>query len=56
MNLSRTISLYIGRQFVFWVAVIFLTLLGLVLLIDTVELLRRSELIEALNQIQALNP
>jgi lipopolysaccharide export system permease protein len=40
--LSRTVSLYISRQFLQWFAIVFLTLLGLVLLIDAVELLRRS--------------
>ncbi|MEK9660183.1 MAG: LptF/LptG family permease, partial [Alphaproteobacteria bacterium] len=42
MHLSRNISFYIGRQFLFWFGVVFLTLLGLVVLIDTIELLRRS--------------
>jgi lipopolysaccharide export system permease protein len=42
MLLSRTVSFYIGRQFVFWFLVVFLTLLGLVVLVDAIELLRRS--------------
>lgn len=42
MFLSKTVSIYIGRQFLFWFSVVFMTLLGLVVLVDTIELLRRG--------------
>jgi lipopolysaccharide export system permease protein len=42
MYLSKTVTLYIGRLFLFWFAAVFFSLLGLVVLIDTVELLRRG--------------
>ena len=42
MRLSRTLSLYIGRQFLFWFLVTLGGLLAIVLLLDTVELLRRA--------------
>ncbi|MEZ5667153.1 MAG: LPS export ABC transporter permease LptG [Alphaproteobacteria bacterium] len=42
MRMSLTFSLYIGRQFLFWLAVIFLSLSVFVLMIDLVELLRRG--------------
>ena len=42
MYLSKTVTLYIGRQFLYWFSAVFFTLLGLVVLIDTIELLRRG--------------
>ncbi|MEE8393276.1 MAG: LPS export ABC transporter permease LptG [Rhodospirillales bacterium] len=42
MRLSTTLSLYIGRQFLFSFAAVFLMLLLLILLMDTIELLRRA--------------
>ena len=42
MRLSATFSLYVGRQFLFWLAAIFLSLAAFVLMIDLVELLRRG--------------
>jgi len=42
MRLSRTLSAYIGRQFLFWFVVTLGALLSIVLLLDTVELLRRA--------------
>src|SRR3546814_5850690 len=42
MFLSRTLSFYIGRQFLTWFAVMFFTILAVIVLIDAVELLRRG--------------
>lgn len=42
MKLSATLSSYFGRQFVFWVVGTFLAIMGIVFLIDLVELLRRA--------------
>jgi lipopolysaccharide export system permease protein len=42
MKLSATLSSYFGRQFVFWVIGTFLAIMGLVFLLDLVELLRRA--------------
>lgn len=42
MRLSTTMSLYIGRQFVASFFVIFFALLMLILLVDSIELLRRA--------------
>lgn len=42
MILSRTFSTYIARQFLFWFANVLFILLALILLFDTVELLRRA--------------
>lgn len=42
MRLSSTFSLYVGRQFLFWLAAVFLSLAVFVLMIDLVELLRRG--------------
>jgi lipopolysaccharide export system permease protein len=41
MRLSRTLSAYIGRQFLYWFACVFLSFLALVFVFDVVELLRR---------------
>ena len=42
MKLSATLSSYFGRQFVFWVISTFLAIMGIVFLLDLVELLRRA--------------
>lgn len=42
MRLFSTLSLYIGRQFLLWFAAALLSLLALIYLLDTVELLRRA--------------
>lgn len=42
MRLSLTLSTYITRQFLAGIAIVFVVLIGLVLLIDSVELLRRA--------------
>ena len=42
MGLTSVLSRYIGRQFLLWFTSLLLVLLGLILLIDTVELLRRA--------------
>ncbi len=42
MKLSPTLSVYIGRQFLLWFGIMFGGLAGLVLLFDTLELLRRA--------------
>ena len=42
MRLSTTLSLYITRQFLAGIALVFIVLVGLVFLIDSVELLRRT--------------
>jgi lipopolysaccharide export system permease protein len=42
VKLSATLSSYFGRQFVFWVVGTFLAIMGIVFLIDLVELLRRA--------------
>ncbi|HCP00312.1 MAG: LPS export ABC transporter permease LptG [Alphaproteobacteria bacterium] len=39
---SRTISLYILRQFLVWFAIMFMTIVAVIVLIDAVELLRRG--------------
>ena len=41
MRLSRTLSIYIGRQFLYWFACVFHALLALTFVFDLVELLRR---------------
>ena len=41
MRLSRTLSVYIGRQFLYWFACVFFSLLALAFVFDLVELLRR---------------
>ncbi|MBM3545334.1 MAG: LPS export ABC transporter permease LptG [Alphaproteobacteria bacterium] len=41
MRLSRTLSVYIGRRFLYWFACVFLSLLALTFVFDLVELLRR---------------
>ncbi|MBM3572112.1 MAG: LPS export ABC transporter permease LptG [Alphaproteobacteria bacterium] len=42
MRLSLTFSIYIGRVFLFWVAEVFASLLAIIFLFDTIELLRRA--------------
>ncbi|WP_042690852.1 LptF/LptG family permease, partial [Azospirillum sp. B506] len=42
MYSSPTLSRYIGRQFVVWFCLLMVILLAIVLLLDTVELLRRA--------------
>ena len=42
MTLSPTLFLYIGRQFLLWFAAVFVTMIAIIILIDAVELLRRS--------------
>lgn len=42
MRVSRTISGYLGRQFLTWFAIVFLGIAGLLLAVDAVELLRRA--------------
>lgn len=42
MFLSSTLTAYIGRQFLLWVIAIFLAMTAVILLVDTVELLRRA--------------
>jgi lipopolysaccharide export system permease protein len=42
MRLTTTLSRYIGRQFLIWFSVAFGGLVGLILLLDTVELMRRA--------------
>ncbi len=42
MKLSRMLSAYIGRQFLFWFACISLSLIALILMLDTLELFRRA--------------
>lgn len=42
MHISPTLSIYIGRNFLFWIAVVLSGLLVTVLLFDTIELLRRA--------------
>lgn len=42
MRLSNTLSLYLGRQFLAGIAFVFVVMMGLVLLVDVVEHLRRA--------------
>jgi lipopolysaccharide export system permease protein len=42
MRLSLTFSAYIGRVFWFWVATVFVSLIAIIFLFDTIELLRRA--------------
>lgn len=42
MKLSTTLSLYVGRQFLFWFACVLLTLVAIILLFDAIELFRRT--------------
>lgn len=42
MRLSNTFSLYVGRQFLFWLATVFISLSTFVVIIELVELLRRG--------------
>jgi len=42
MRLSPILTLYLGRQFLIWVAVVFVGLCGLVLMFDVIELIRRT--------------
>jgi lipopolysaccharide export system permease protein len=42
MTLSRTLFVYIGRQFLLWFLAVFLVMIAIIILVDAVELLRRS--------------
>ena len=42
MGLSATLSAYLARQFAFWLASVFAALSAVVLLFDSIEMLRRS--------------
>lgn len=42
MRTSATLSRYIGRLFMFWFASVFVSLLGVIFLLDTIELMRRA--------------
>ena len=42
MTLSPTLFFYIGRQFLLWFLAVFFTMVAIIMLIDAVELLRRS--------------
>jgi lipopolysaccharide export system permease protein len=42
MTLSPTLFIYIGRQFLLWFLAVFLAMIAVIVLIDSVELLRRS--------------
>ncbi len=42
VGLSPTLSLYIGRQFLVWFSVVFAVFLGLIFLLELVELMRRA--------------
>lgn len=42
MTLSKTLFFYIARQFMLWFLAVFLTMVAVIILVDTVELLRRS--------------
>ena len=42
MRLSLTLSNYLGRQFAFWLACAFAALMGIALLFDVVEMMRRA--------------
>ena len=42
MRLSSTLSIYIGRQFLLWFAIVFAALVSIIFLFDMVELLRRA--------------
>ncbi len=42
MMFSRTLALYMSRQFIFWLSFVFLILVAIVVMFDLVELLRRT--------------
>jgi lipopolysaccharide export system permease protein len=42
MRLSPTFSIYVGRQFLFWLATVFVSLSTFIVIIELVELLRRG--------------
>ena len=42
MRLSSTLSSYLGRQYAFWLACTFFALMGMALLFDVVEMMRRA--------------
>ena len=42
MKFSRTLSVYIGKQFLFWFACVTFSLVALIVLFDTLELFRRA--------------
>ena len=42
MQLSTTLARYVGRQFLFWFAAAFFSLIAVLLVVDFVELMRRA--------------
>lgn len=48
MTLSRTLTLYIGRQFLFWFFSLLLLLTAIIMLAEFVDLMRRSAGVEAI--------
>ena len=42
MTLSPTLFIYIGRQFLIWFLAVLFSMIAVVILIDAVELIRRS--------------
>jgi len=54
MRLAPTLSLYIGRHFLTHFLVLMLVFLGLIYLIDSIELLRRSSNKEGVGALLAL--
>ena len=46
MSMHFTLSVYIGRLFAFWFAAVFAGIAGIVYMLDSIELLRRSQRVE----------
>jgi lipopolysaccharide export system permease protein len=42
MTLSKTLFFYIGRQFLWWFLAVFVAMIAVIILVDAVELIRRS--------------
>ena len=42
MTLSKTLFFYIGRQFLWWFLAVFIAMIAVIILVDAVELIRRS--------------
>ena len=42
MTLSKTLFFYIGRQFLWWFLAVFIAMIAVIILVDSVELIRRS--------------
>ncbi len=42
MTLSKTLFFYIGRQFLWWFLAVFIAMIAIIILVDTVELIRRG--------------